>query len=70
MMSRKDYYLFADMLSTADELAVDGASGARILDYVIRRMTKILKYDNPNFDEVKFTKACSWIERQSAVQDV
>lgn len=57
-MTRKDYKLIADVINwiSADMTSLD--SGASTLDLVIERLSSRLKDDNPNFDAVRFRRAC------------
>jgi len=62
-MTKKDYVLLANIIKSNSSLAIVKGDPKHIIKYgeFIFDLCKILKNDNPNFNEIKFRKATGQI---------
>lgn len=57
-MTKKDYIKFANMFAFRYSVSEDYLETS-VIDNIVYDMIRILKEDNPNFDEAKFKAACN-----------
>jgi len=62
-MTKKDYVLLANIIKSNSSLAIVKGDPKHIIKYgeFIFDLCKILKNDNPNFNEIKFREATGQI---------
>tara|TARA_R100000005_G_C4898917_1_gene142053 strand:- start:202 stop:399 length:198 start_codon:yes stop_codon:yes gene_type:complete len=62
-MTKKDYVLLANIIKSNSSLAIVKGDPKHIIKYgeFIFDLCKILKNDNPNFNEIKFREAAGQI---------
>lgn len=59
MMTRKDYVAIADALREARrQLEGMSSEGEDVFQTVMGELAAVLQADNPNFDRVRFERAC------------